>query len=338
MSNLLFFLFYIILIFRNTKQQQILNNYYKLIFGKLGCVTNTLYLLQFFSNTYKSLLFRYLFFIKIILLENFKNYFYLIEISRSYYFYVCFNNCGVFFSFPSNGRLHPITVGIRRILLFFVNLGFLFVIGREVEIKKYNFFLLNISEDHVVHSESDTFYFTSDKLLRTHTSAVQIREMKKRKPPFGLFSIGRVYRRDSDATHTPMFFQTECFVVSKKVTFNDLFSILTRFILFFFNDNIQIRVRPSYFPFTEPSFEVDIKCFYCCGKFLDCLYCNGIGWVEILGAGCVHKKVLKNCDINYDIFSGFAFGLGIDRLVAIYHKILDLRLNFLNNLQYLEQF
>ena len=244
----------------------------------------------------------------------------------------------LFFSNISFGKLHPITQGIKKILYFFQSYGFCYVEGKEVETKKFNFSLLNISDDHSASSDADTFYFTNDILLRTHTSSVQIREMQKRYlPPFSFITIGRVYRRDYDITHTPMFFQTEGLVIGNDSTISYLIGVLFKFLAFFYNSLIKIRIRSSYFPFTEPSFEMDINCFHC--NFLsNCCFCHNSGWVEILGAGCVHNRVLNNCFINFKKYSGFAFGLGIDRILSVYYKIFDIRLNFFNNLDYLEQF
>jgi phenylalanyl-tRNA synthetase alpha chain len=194
------------------------------------------------------------------------------------------------------GRLHPISKGIEKILNFFKSVGFTFVEGKEIEIIFYNFDALNIGKNHPAQSSSDTFYIENNVVLRTHTSAVQIREMEKVKPPLGLFTVGKVYRKDYDATHTPMFFQVEGLLLERNVSFGSLLCVLVKFLNFFFEQNTtKLRIRPSYFPFTEPSVEIDIICFFCdVYSISKCLCCGGSGWVEVLGAGMVHERVLEN--------------------------------------------
>lgn len=321
---------------KNSFQDSNLSTIYNKLFGFNGFFKRTKYI--FFKNNENSFLY-YCFCIfkffflneckkkKLILLKSVKVY--------EFCFYYSF-----FFLPLTTGLLHPITKSIEKIFYFFNTHGFFFISGNEIENVRNNFFLLNITQTHAVLSDSDTFYFSKKILLRTHTSPIQIRCMCLNKTPFGFISIGKVYRRDYDSTHTPMFFQTEGLVISNVGKINYLLGILFKFLYFFYNDSyIKIRVRSSYFPFTEPSFEIDIKCFYCNYFLLNtCFFCNNTGWIEVLGAGCVHNKVLINCSLNINKNFGFAFGIGVDRLTSIYYKILDLRLNFFNNLFYLNQF
>ncbi|AZP36397.1 Phenylalanine--tRNA ligase alpha subunit [Candidatus Annandia adelgestsuga] len=224
------------------------------------------------------------------------------------------------------GNIHPINKTISRIELFFKNLGFEVKTGPEIENTFYNFDCLNIPKYHPARKFSDTFWFNKNTLLRTQTSSVQIRVLENNKPPIKCISYGKVYRKDYDSTHTPMFHQMEGFVIDKKISFSNLKYILYNFIKFFFNDkNLKIRFRPSYFPFTEPSAEIDIK------------QKNG-NWLEILGCGMIHPNILKYCKINYNIYSGFAFGLGIERITMLYYNIDDIRLFFENDLNFLTQF
>ena len=220
--------------------------------------------------------------------------------------------------------LHPITLISQRIESLFQQIGFEIVDGPEVEDEYHNFEALNIPEHHPARAMHDTFYFGDGRLLRTHTSSVQIRVMKNDSPPFRFIAPGRVYRCDSDMTHTPMFHQVEGLVVDKLVTFSELKGLLINFLEIFFEKELKVRFRPSYFPFTEPSAEVDIE-----GKD---------GWFEVLGCGMVHPNVLKNVGIDPEKYTGLAFGMGVERLAMLYYGVDDLRLFFDNDLQFLEQF
>jgi phenylalanyl-tRNA synthetase alpha chain len=235
------------------------------------------------------------------------------------------------------GSVHPITKTFQLAAELFEKLGFKIVDGPEVEDEYYNFEALNIPFHHPARAMHDTFYFVDDKLLRTHTSSVQIRTMQTVKPPYKLISMGKVYRCDSDLTHTPMFHQIEGLLVDKGVNFGNLTWILTEFLrCFFAKQDLAVRFRPSYFPFTEPSAEVDMQCVNCNGK--GCKVCKHTGWLEILGCGMVHPQVLKNCGVDSDEYTGLAFGIGIDRLAMLRHGINDLRLMFENDLRFLQQF
>ena len=220
--------------------------------------------------------------------------------------------------------LHPITLISQRIESLFQQIGFEIVDGPEVEDEYHNFEALNIPEHHPARAMHDTFYFGDGRLLRTHTSSVQIRIMQNDSPPFRFIAPGRVYRCDSDMTHTPMFHQVEGLIVDKQVTFSELKGLLINFLEIFFEKELKVRFRPSYFPFTEPSAEVDIE-----GKD---------GWLEILGCGMVHPNVLRNVDIDPEKYTGLAFGMGVERLAMLYYGVDDLRLFFDNDLQFLEQF
>lgn len=222
------------------------------------------------------------------------------------------------------GALHPVTQTIQRIEQFFGRLGFSVAQGPEIEDAEHNFEALNIPEHHPARASHDTFYFNPDQLLRTHTSGVQIRAMKAGEPPFRLIAPGRVYRCDSDQTHTPMFHQVEGLLVDKQVTFSQLKGLLQNFLEDFFGKKLKVRFRPSYFPFTEPSAEVDIEF-------------NG-KWLEVLGCGMVHPKVLQNVGIDSTQYTGLAFGLGVERLAMIHYGVDDLRLFFQNDNRFLEQF
>ncbi len=229
--------------------------------------------------------------------------------------------------FDQIGSIHPITLVHERVTQLFTSMGFQFAKGPEIEDEYHNFEALNIQADHPARTMQDTFYFEGDKLLRTHTSPVQIREMKKDGAPIRLIALGRVYRPDSDQTHTPMFHQAEGLVVDKACTFADLKGLLEDFMRRFFEEpDLQLRFRPSYFPFTEPSAEVDI------------LRKSTGRWLEVLGCGMVHPNVLRNVNIDPDEYSGFAFGIGLDRLAMLRYDIPDLRLLFENDLRFLEQF
>lgn len=233
------------------------------------------------------------------------------------------------------GSLHPITNIIDKIERFFISMGFDIVCGLEIEDSYHNFDALNIRSNHPARYSSDTFYVRNNLLLRTHTSPVQVRVMENNEPPFRLITIGKVYRVDSDTTHTPMFHQVEVLVVDYDVNFTYLRWVLTKFLNFFFPD-VVVRFRSSYFPFTEPSAEVDVCCFKCVGS--GCSLCSFTGWLELLGCGMVQPIVLDSCGINYEKYSGFAFGVGIDRLAMLYYGISDLRLNFDNDIRFLNQF
>ena len=220
--------------------------------------------------------------------------------------------------------LHPITLTLQRIESLFQQVGFEVVEGPEVEDDYHNFEALNIPEHHPARAMHDTFYFPDGRLLRTHTSSVQIRIMQNDKPPFRFIAPGRVYRCDSDMTHTPMFHQVEGLIVDENVTFAELKGLLIEFLEIFFEKELQIRFRPSYFPFTEPSAEVDIM--------------GERGWLEVLGCGMVHPNVLKNVGIDPEKYTGLAFGMGVERLAMLYYGVDDLRSFFDNDLRFLEQF
>nr|VFJ44891.1 MAG: phenylalanyl-tRNA synthetase, alpha subunit [Candidatus Kentron sp. FW] len=234
------------------------------------------------------------------------------------------------------GGVHPITRTLDRIERFFSQIGFRTVQGPEIEDDFHNFEALNIPAHHPARAMHDTFYFDDRLLLRTHTSPVQIRVMQSEKPPLRVIAPGRVYRCDSDLTHTPMFHQVEGFMVDEDVSFADLKGILEAFSQYFFADDLALRFRPSYFPFTEPSAEVDIRCVMCAGK--GCRVCKGTGWLEVLGCGMVHPKVFENVGIDNEQFTGFAFGMGVERLAMLRYGIDDIRLFFENDLRFLEQF
>jgi phenylalanyl-tRNA synthetase alpha chain len=243
-------------------------------------------------------------------------------------------------SLPGRGQeiagLHPVTTTLRRISKIFSSVGFKVVEGPEIEDDYHNFEALNIPEHHPARAMHDTFYFDAHTVLRTHTSPVQIRAMEAQKPPLKVIAPGRVYRCDSDVTHTPMFHQVEGFLVDTEVSFADLKGLVYEFLSAFFEKEIQVRFRPSYFPFTEPSAEVDIECVMCDGK--GCRVCGQTGWLEVMGCGMIHPQVFKSVDINSDEFSGFAFGMGVERLAMLRYGINDLRLFFENDLKFLEQF
>ena len=236
----------------------------------------------------------------------------------------------------SVGTYHPVTQVKQRINDFFVKMGFEVVEGPEVESDYYNFEALNIPSHHPARAMHDTFYFGDGSLLRTHTSPVQIRSMEKRKPPLRLIAPGRVYRCDSDVTHTPMFHQVEGLLIDEGASMASLKGILTDFFAYFFGKSLELRFRPSYFPFTEPSAEVDLECVQCDGK--GCRICKHTGWLEVLGCGMVHPNVLKAVNIDSQQYSGWAFGMGIDRLAMLYFQIDDLRTLFENDIKFLRQF
>ena len=234
------------------------------------------------------------------------------------------------------GRLHPVIQVCREIYDIFSGLGFTIVEGPEIELDYYNFEALNIPKDHPARDMQDTFYVEENIVLRTHTSPVQIRTMEKQKPPVRILSPGRVYRPDSDVSHTPMFHQIEGLMVDKGITLGDLKGILTSFLKQVFGEDTALRFRPSFFPFTEPSAEVDICCVMCRGA--GCRVCGQSGWLEILGSGMVDPEVFKNVGYDPDEVSGFAFGLGLERIAMLKYGVSDIRLFFENDWRFLEQF
>ena len=235
------------------------------------------------------------------------------------------------------GHKHPLTLVLDDIKQMFLGMGFDIVRGPEVETDYYNFEALNIPKDHPARDTQDTFYITENILLRTQTSPVQIRTMEQMKPPIRIISPGRVYRSDAvDATHSPVFHQIEGLVVDKGVTMADLKGTLELFAKKLYGEDSKVRFRPHHFPFTEPSAEVDVMCFNCQGK--GCSLCKGEGWIEILGAGMVHPKVLSICGIDPEEYSGFAFGMGLERLVMRRYQIDDMRMFFENDMKFLGQF
>ncbi len=235
------------------------------------------------------------------------------------------------------GSLHPLSIVRNELIEIFVRMGFDVAEGPEVETDYYNFQALNIPVDHPARDMQDTFYVTENLLLRSQTSAMQIRTMEKQKPPIRIICPGRVFRADeADATHSPIFHQMEGLVVDKGITMCDLKGTLDVFAREVYGPNTQTKFRPSYFPFTEPSVEVDVTCSECGGK--GCRVCKGSGWVEILGAGMVNPKVLSGCGIDPAVYSGFAFGMGIDRIALTRYKISDMRIMFENDVRFLEQF
>ena len=234
------------------------------------------------------------------------------------------------------GTMHPVTRTRLRIERIFTQAGFQVAAGPEVEDDFHNFEALNIPANHPARAMHDTFYFPDGRLLRTHTSPVQIRAMQNQKPPLAVIAPGRVYRCDSDMTHTPMFHQVEGFVVGESVSFANLKSMLHGFVERFFEQSLGMRLRPSYFPFTEPSAEVDIECVFCHGA--GCRVCKQTGWLEILGCGMIHPNVLAAAGIDSERWQGYAFGMGIERLAMLRYGVDDLRLFFENDLQFLKQF
>ena len=236
----------------------------------------------------------------------------------------------------NRGSLHPCTLVIDEVLDIFTGMGFTVANGPEIELDKFNFQLLNIPKDHPSRDMQDTFYAGDDILLRTQTSAVQARTMINTQPPIKLVCPGKVYRPDYDATHSPMFQQIEGLVVDKHVTLCDLKGLLELFAQKLFDQNTKVRFRPSYFPFTEPSVEVDVTCSVCHGK--GCRICKGTGWIEILGAGVVNPKVLDSCGIDSTKYSGLAFGLGVERIAMIKYGIPDIRILFENDSRFLKSF
>jgi phenylalanyl-tRNA synthetase alpha chain len=234
------------------------------------------------------------------------------------------------------GRIHPVIQIRREICAIFASFGFSIVEGPEVELDYYNFEALNIPKDHPARDMQDTFYIEENIVLRTHTSPVQVRIMEKVQPPVRILSPGRVYRRDSDVSHTPMFHQIEGLLVDKGVSFADLKGILTAFLKKIFGVDTTLRFRPSFFPFTEPSAEVDIRCVICKGN--GCRVCGQSGWLEILGSGMVDPAVFKNVGYDSEEYSGFAFGLGLERIAMLKYGVSDIRLFFENDIRFLNQF
>jgi phenylalanyl-tRNA synthetase alpha chain len=234
------------------------------------------------------------------------------------------------------GRLHPVTQIMNEVCGIFEGLGFAVAEGPDVETDFYNFEALNIPPHHPARDMHDTFYVSDSVLLRTHTSPMQIRTMEKRKPPLRMIAPGKVYRCDSDVTHTPMFHQVEGFLVDRQVSFADLKGLLSLFIARMFKPETPIRFRPSFFPFTEPSAEVDIGCVICQGS--GCRVCKQTGWMEILGAGMIDPEVFKKIGYDPELYTGFAFGLGIERIAMLKYGINDIRLYYENDLRFLAQF
>lgn len=234
------------------------------------------------------------------------------------------------------GTMHPVSIVIEEICSIFAGLGFAVAEGPEIEYDWYNFEALNFPPEHPARDMQDTFFVENDMLLRTHTSPVQIRTMLKQKPPVRIIAPGTVYRCDSDATHSPMFHQIEGLMVDTRVTFGDLKGILTEFTNQLFGQKTGVRLRPSYFPFTEPSAEVDIACVICGGK--GCRVCKNSGWLEILGAGMVDPEVYRHVQYDAENISGFAFGMGIERIAMLKYGISDMRLLFENDVRFLRQF
>ena len=235
------------------------------------------------------------------------------------------------------GAKHPISIVLDEIKEIFIGMGFEIVEGPEVEYDYYNFEALNIPKNHPARDTQDTFYITDNIVLRTQTSPVQVRVMEKQQPPIRIISPGRVYRSDElDATHSPLFHQIEGLVVDKGITMSDLKGTLETFIKRLYGEDTVVRFRPHHFPFTEPSAEVDMQCFACHGK--GCRLCKGEGWIELLGCGMVHPKVLENCGIDPTVYSGFALGMGLERVVMRRYNIDDLRMFYENDVRFLNQF
>ncbi len=237
---------------------------------------------------------------------------------------------------PAMGHLHPITQVMKEICQIFGKMGFRAVKGPNVELDYYNFEALNIPRDHPARDMQDTFYVSDNVVLRTHTSPMQVRTMEKQAPPVSVIAPGKVYRRDSDVTHTPMFHQVEGLLVDKGVTFGDLKGTLTTFVHQMFGRDTSLRFRPSFFPFTEPSAEVDIRCVICRGK--GCRTCKNTGWLEILGSGMVDPEVYRFVNYDPEIYSGFAFGMGIERVAMLKYGIDDIQLFYRNDMRFLKQF
>ena len=237
----------------------------------------------------------------------------------------------------AKGHMHPLHKTLEEVQNIFLGMGYEIVDGREVETAYYNFDALNLGEEHPARDEQDTFYFTNNLVLRTATSPVQVHTMENEELPIRMIAPGRVYRSDeADATHSPVFHQIEGLVIDKNITFGDLKGVLAEFAKKFFGDKVQVKFRPHYFPFTEPSAEVDVSCVMCGGK--GCNVCKGSGWIEILGCGMVHPKVLEMAGIDSTKYQGFAFGMGLERLTMLKYDIGDLRLFYENDVRFLAQF
>lgn len=236
----------------------------------------------------------------------------------------------------STGGLHPVTQTMRRMEDFFTAIGYDVAVGPEIEDDYHNFEALNIPSHHPARAMHDTFYFDANTLLRTHTSPVQVRTMENSEPPIRVICPGRVYRCDSDLTHTPMFHQMEGLLVDTEVSFADLKGTVEEFLRVFFEKELAVRFRPSYFPFTEPSAEVDIECVMCGGD--GCRVCSHTGWLEVMGCGMVHPNVLEASNVDSVKYQGFAFGMGVERLAMLRYGVNDLRLFFENDLKFLRQF
>ncbi|PHV71602.1 phenylalanine--tRNA ligase subunit alpha [Sporanaerobium hydrogeniformans] len=237
----------------------------------------------------------------------------------------------------SYGHMHPLEQTLEEVKGIFLGLGYEIVDGREVETAYYNFDALNLGEEHPARDEQDTFYFNSNLVLRTATSPVQVHTMETQELPIRMIAPGRVYRSDEvDATHSPVFHQIEGLVIDKNITFGDLKGVLAEFAKAFFGDRAEVKFRPHYFPFTEPSAEADVSCVMCGGK--GCNICKGTGWIEVLGCGMVHPKVLEMAGIDSKVYSGFAFGMGLERLTMLKYSINDLRLFYENDVRFLSQF
>lgn len=237
----------------------------------------------------------------------------------------------------NTGHKHPNTIALEEVERIFVGMGYEVVEGPEVEYDLYNFEKLNIPKGHPARDEQDTFYINDSILLRSQTSPVQARVMEKQKPPIRMIAPGRVFRSDEvDATHSPSFHQIEGLVIDKHITFADLKGTLAEFARELFGEDTKVKFRPHHFPFTEPSAEVDVSCFKCGGK--GCRFCKGSGWIEILGCGMVHPKVLKMCNIDPEEYSGFAFGVGLERIALLKYEIDDMRLLYENDIRFLKQF
>lgn len=235
------------------------------------------------------------------------------------------------------GKRHPLDLTLESMKEIFISMGFTIEEGPEVELDHYNFEALNIPKNHPARSEQDTFYINDNLVLRTQTSPVQVRTMEKQEPPIKMISPGKVYRSDAvDATHSPIFYQMEGLVIDKGVTFADLKGTLELFAKKMFGDKVITKFRPHHFPFTEPSAEMDATCFVCQGE--GCRVCKGSGWIEILGCGMVHPDVLRNCGLDPEVYSGFAFGFGVDRMVMLKYGIDDIRLLYESDMRFLNQF
>ena len=235
------------------------------------------------------------------------------------------------------GKRHPLEMTLNEMKEIFISMGFSVEDGPEVELDYYNFEALNIPKNHPARSEQDTFYINDNIVLRTQTSPVQVRVMENQKPPIKIISPGKVFRSDAaDATHSPIFYQMEGLVVAEGITFADLKGTLEMFAKKMFGDKLKTKFRPHHFPFTEPSAEMDATCFVCQGE--GCRVCKGSGWIELLGCGMVHPNVLRNCGIDPEVYSGFAFGMGVDRIVMLKYGIDDIRLLYESDMRFLNQF